>query len=53
MLDAGWIEDVVPKPLRWRGSKYVISSKGLRVIGMTGEARRSVAALTPSEVGIP
>lgn len=31
MLDAGWLEDVVPKAMRWRGSKYLISSKGLQV----------------------
>lgn len=53
MVDASWIEDVVPKPLRWRGSKYVISPKGLQVIGMSPDSRRSVRGLTPSEVGIP
>lgn len=53
MVDASWIEDVVPKPLRWRGSKYVISSRGLQVIGMSPDARRSVRGLTPSEVSIP
>jgi hypothetical protein len=32
MIDAGWVEDVVPKPMRWRGSKFVISAKGLRAV---------------------
>lgn len=30
MLDAGWVEDVVPKVMRWRGSKFVINAKGLK-----------------------
>ena len=53
MMEASWIEDVVPKPLRWRGSKYVISSRGLQVIGMSSDSRRNVAGLTASQVGIP
>jgi len=32
MLEAGWVEDVVPKAMRWRGSKFVISAKGLKVV---------------------
>jgi uncharacterized protein YjhX (UPF0386 family) len=41
MLDAGWVEDVVPKPMRWRGSKFVISAKGMKFLraetGLHGE----------------
>jgi len=52
MLQSGWIEDVVPKPLRWRGSKYVISAKGLQAIGKDANASRSLPGLATSEVGI-
>jgi uncharacterized protein YjhX (UPF0386 family) len=52
LVEAGWIEDVVPKGLRWRGSKYVISTKGLRAIGAESNGRRNAPKLTPTEVGI-
>lgn len=52
MVEAGWIEDVVPKGLRWRGSKYVISTKGQRLIGVDGDARNNVAKLAETGVGI-
>jgi hypothetical protein len=52
MVEAAWIEDVVPKPLRWRGSKYVISAKGREVLGQERGARSRVSGLTPSEVGV-
>lgn len=42
MVESGWIEDVVPKGLRWRGSKYVISNKGLQMIGLDGGSRPNV-----------
>jgi hypothetical protein len=50
MVQADWIEDVVPKPLRWRGSKYIISAKGLQLIGMAASQRPNVSNLTPSEM---
>jgi hypothetical protein len=52
MVEAGWIEDVVPKGLRWRGSKYVISAKGQRVVGLGSDVRNDVANLAGTEVGI-
>ena len=52
MMQAAWIEDVVPKPLRWRGSKYVISARGLQTIGMESGQRHNVRTLAPTEVGI-
>lgn len=52
LLDAGWIEDVVPPGLRWRGSKFVISAKGLRALGVSPDARPSVPELAASEVGM-
>lgn len=52
MLDAAWIEDVVPEPLRWRGSKYVISAKGRQAIGAPATSRHAHGRLTPSGVGI-
>jgi hypothetical protein len=52
MVDAAWIEDVVPKPLRWRGSKYVISGKGRQLVSGSSSTRHNVHGLTPSEVGI-
>ncbi|MDE3137182.1 MAG: hypothetical protein KGL59_11455 [Acidobacteriota bacterium] len=52
MVEAAWIEDVVPKPLRWRGSKYVISAKGRQMIGSESSSRASVRGLTPSEVAV-
>lgn len=51
MVEAGWIEDVVPKGLRWRGSKYVISTKGLRMIGLDGDSRPS-AAIRAAELSV-
>ncbi len=51
LVDGGWIEDVVPPGLRWRGSKFVISAKGLRALGVTAETRPNVAALTTTEAG--
>jgi hypothetical protein len=49
MQKAGWVEDVVPQPLRWRGSKYVISSRGRQLVGAAnGNGNGSeVAYLTP------
>jgi hypothetical protein len=52
MVEAAWIEDVVPKPLRWRGSKYVISARGLQAIGLDSSSRPSLSGLTASEVAV-
>lgn len=52
MVDAAWIEDVVPKPLRWRGSKYVISAKGRQLVGAPSGPRHSAQGVAPSEVGV-
>ena len=53
MLDAGWVEDVVPKTMRWRGSKFVISAKGLRLVRAETAPQGEVGRLDPahSEVG--
>ncbi|HVB33655.1 MAG TPA: hypothetical protein VNJ52_04670 [Patescibacteria group bacterium] len=53
MLDAGWIEDVVPKPMRWRGSKFVISARGLKVARAETSPHEEIDRLDPrhSEVG--
>lgn len=51
MVEAGWIEDVVPKGLRWRGSKFVISAKGRRLISEASD-QDCPPKLTPTEVGI-
>jgi hypothetical protein len=51
MVEAAWIEDVVPKPLRWRGSKYVISARGRQVIGLDSSPRHDMRPLASSEVG--
>jgi hypothetical protein len=42
MCDAGWLQDVVPGALRWRGSKYVLSQQGRQVL-----KERGVHPLTP------
>ncbi len=52
MMDAGWIEDVVPKPLRWRGSKYVISAKGRGVLSSHLEPAANGRELAHSQIGI-
>jgi hypothetical protein len=52
MMDEGWIEDVVPKPLRWRGSKYVISAKGRRVLMSHLESDASSSELAHSHMGM-
>lgn len=52
MLQAGWIEDVVPRPLRWRGSKYVISEKGRRAALDGREPDSDLAPGKPSASGI-
>jgi alpha-beta hydrolase superfamily lysophospholipase len=53
MLQAGWVEDVVPEPLRWRGSKYVISATGRRVVASVGRDSGELAGFPPtaSEAG--
>jgi hypothetical protein len=51
MVEAGLIEDVVPKGLRWRGSKFVISDKGRRLLS-EGSDPHDLPNLTPTEVGI-
>jgi hypothetical protein len=55
MQQAGWIEDVVPRPLRWRGSKYVISEKGRRAAMGDRNPDSGLAPATPSasEFGLP
>lgn len=53
MIEAGWVEDVVPKAMRWRGSKFVISAKGRKVASAEPEMQRGLGQLNPehSEVG--
>lgn len=53
MLDAGWVEDVVPKAMRWRGSKFVISAKGLKFVRDETNLHEEAVLLDPShsEVG--
>ncbi len=48
MLDAGWVEDVVPKPMRWRGSKFVISAKGKKFLQSETGPRGEVGRLDPA-----
>lgn len=43
MLEEGWVEDVVPKGMRWRGSKFVISTKGRKVVREEGESESHAA----------
>ncbi len=52
MMEAGWIEDVVPKPLRWRGSKYVISAKGRRILTSHADSGTGGRELAHSQIGI-
>ena len=47
MIEAGWVEDVVPKPMRWRGSKYVISTKGRKVASAGAEMESRMGQLDP------
>lgn len=48
LLGAGWIEDVVPKPMRWRGSKFVISQRGLKVARAEASTHDELRRLDPS-----
>ncbi|HEV2386795.1 MAG TPA: hypothetical protein VGS20_06015 [Candidatus Acidoferrales bacterium] len=47
MQQAGWIEDVVPRALRWRGSKYIVSEKGRRVAAGSKEPDQGLAPMAP------
>jgi uncharacterized protein YjhX (UPF0386 family) len=49
MLDAGWLEDMVPKAIRWRGSKFVISAKGLKMIRSEAESCEPEEHLDPHQ----
>lgn len=48
LMQAGWVEDVVPEPLRWRGSKYVISEKGRGILTAPSGSDRELAPCAPS-----
>jgi hypothetical protein len=54
MQQAGWVEDVVPEPLRWRGSKYVISENGRRLVAGVSQGSGELAHFPPtaSEAGL-
>jgi hypothetical protein len=47
MIDAGLVEDVVPKAMRWRGSKFVISAKGLKLAGTESDPDPGLQQLKP------
>lgn len=47
MIDAGLVEDVVPKAMRWRGSKYVISAKGLKLASTDADPDASLQQPNP------
>lgn len=48
LLEVGWVEDVVPEPLRWRGSKYVISQKGRNALAASHDGSRQLTPCAPS-----
>lgn len=54
MIDAGLVEDVVPKAMRWRGSKFVISAKGLKLTAMESDSDPdpSLRQLNPHHSGV-
>lgn len=54
LLQEGWVEDVVPEPLRWRGSKYVISASGRQAAANGGQKNGDLAHFpsTAPEAGI-
>ena len=47
MIEAGWVEDVVPKAMRWRGSKFVISAKGRKAAIAEPDLENSLKQLNP------
>lgn len=47
MIDVGWVEDVVPKAMRWRGSKFVISAKGRKAAHTEPAVENGLRQLNP------